>query len=352
MINRVLRFLGKLLIALMVLILLAALAFGVFVFIKNRGKNSLAGKGSVKAPSIAGAGISSDESTSSDWEDDWIIYKGDIYDYNDDIRTFLIMGIDKTDEEVKGVYGEIDGGQADALFLVVCNPHDKSIKVIGINRNTMTDVDIYDEQGKYVRTVTAQIAVQHGFGDGLEKSCELQKYAVSKLFYSLPIHGYAAVNMSAIPVINDAVGGVDITVRESFDTDSYSFKSSEKVHLDGSMAYSYLHDRDVSKLASADRRMLRQKDYLSAYIDKLRDSARSDPGLVADIFLTVQRQMTTDMTPDEVLYLSTTTASYTYSQGDFYLLDGYTNVGGAFEEFHPNMDKLLDMMVDIFYEKV
>ncbi len=348
--NGVVRFLGKLLIALMVLILLAALAFGVYAFIRNRGKNSLAGKGSGLAPKIADT--SSDDNRSSDWEDDWIIYKGDIYDYNDDIRTFLIMGIDKTDEEVKGVYGEINGGQADALFLVVCNPHDESIKVIGINRNTMTDVDVYNEQGRYVKTLTAQIAVQHGFGDGLEKSCELQKYAVSKLFYSLPIHGYAAVNMSAIPVINDAVGGVDVTVRESFETDRYSFKSSEAVHLDGDMAYAYIHDRDVTKLTSADMRMLRQKDYLSAYIDKLRARAKSDPGLVADIFQTVRRQMTTDLTSDEVLYLSTTTASYTYSQGDFYLLDGYTNVDGVFEEFHPNMDKLLDMMVDIFYEPV
>lgn len=54
--------------------------------------------------------------------------------------------------------------------------------------------------------ITAQIAIQHGYGDGKELSCELTRDAVSSLLYELPIHGYAAVNMAAIPELNDALG--------------------------------------------------------------------------------------------------------------------------------------------------
>nr|WP_330369769.1 LCP family protein [Butyrivibrio sp. FCS014] len=79
-----------------------------------------------------------------------------------------------------------------------------------LNRNSMTDVDIYDEYGRYQNTVVAQIATQHGFGNGMEESCNYQVKAVSNMFYQLPIHGYAAINMSAIPIINDEVGGVDV----------------------------------------------------------------------------------------------------------------------------------------------
>ena len=116
-------------------------------------------------------------------------YKDTVYAYNEDIMTFLFMGIDKNSDAIEVAEGT-DGGQADALFLAVMNPHDKTIKVIGINRNTMTDIDIYNEQGAYVTTTKAQIAVQHGFGNGVEKSCEYQQKAVANLFYNLPIHGW------------------------------------------------------------------------------------------------------------------------------------------------------------------
>ena len=47
---------------------------------------------------------------------------------------------------------------------------------------------------------------------------------MSNLFYQLPIHGYAAINMSAIATINDAVGGVDVTPEYDFEIKDYSFK--------------------------------------------------------------------------------------------------------------------------------
>ena len=38
--------------------------------------------------------------------------------------------------------------------------------------------------------------------------------AVSELFYGLPIHGYCALSMNNIADLNDAVGGVTVTVPE------------------------------------------------------------------------------------------------------------------------------------------
>jgi hypothetical protein len=34
------------------------------------------------------------------WQSDWVRYDGSVYDYNENINTFLIMGIDKPDETV------------------------------------------------------------------------------------------------------------------------------------------------------------------------------------------------------------------------------------------------------------
>ena len=43
------------------------------------------------------------------WQSDWVRYDGSVYDYNENITTFLIMGIDKKDEGKKS--GQADDGK-------------------------------------------------------------------------------------------------------------------------------------------------------------------------------------------------------------------------------------------------
>ncbi len=334
------------------IIIVSVVGCAVLLIMRHAGKSSIFSESGAGSPQILGAEQAPEGYLGQDWQDDWIAYHRGIYDYNDDIMTILVMGIDRADPEVSDSYGDTNGGQADALFLLVFNPHDESTKIIGINRNTMTDVEVYDDYGNYVNTVRAQIAVQHGFGDGREGSCELQKQAVSKLFYSLPIHGYAAVNMSAIASINDAVGGVDVTPDCDFTAEGYSFRANETVHLEGDMAYAYLHERDVTKAGSADQRLLRHKEYLLSYGKKARSMVKSNPMLVTDIYSSVEKQMTTDLSLQEVFYLTGTVAGYSFDRDSLYLMDGVTRVGDAFEEFYPDDDALIELMLGIFYEKV
>ena len=100
-----------------------------------------------------------------------IRYHGKVYTYKKDILTFLFLGIDKNGE-VKASSNLFKGGQADALFLAVLDPGEKKISVIGINRDTMASMNVYDKNGRYSGRQTAQIALSHAYGDGLEESCE------------------------------------------------------------------------------------------------------------------------------------------------------------------------------------
>ena len=43
-------------------------------------------------------------------------------------------------------------------------------------------LDVYDEDGVYMGQYTKQITLQHGYGDGMELSCERSVAAVSRLF--------------------------------------------------------------------------------------------------------------------------------------------------------------------------
>ena len=285
------------------------------------------------------------------WQEGWVKYHDTIYEYNEDIMTFLVMGIDKDSDAVKVAEGT-DGGQADALFLVVMNPQDKNIKIIGINRNTMTDIDLYDEEGAYITTTKAQIAVQHGFGDGMEESCEYQCRAVANLFYNLPIHGYAAVNMSAIPTINDAVGGIKVTVLEDMTAIDDDFVKDELVHLIGEEAFWYVKYRDTNVFGSADMRLQRQEQYLNGFISAAKRAAKKDISIVLDLYRAISKQMVTDISVDEAVYLASVISDYSFDADGFYTLDGETVMGEQYEEFYLDEDAMFGMILDIFYEKV
>lgn len=332
--------------------ILAAVILTAFQIVRAVGKSSLQSKAEA-APELmpvqAQAALTEEEQ--SKWQEGWVKYQDTIYAYKEDILTFLIMGIDKN-SDVKEEAEGTSGGQADALFLAVMDPGEKTIKVIGINRNTMTDIDVYNEEGAYLTTVSAQIAVQHGFGNGMEESCERQLKAVRKLFYNLPIHGYAAINMSAIPTINDAVGGVQVTVLEDLTQRDQSLVEGESVHLEGESAFWYVKYRDTNVFGSADKRLERQKQYLNEFIGAAKSAMKKNPAAAVNLYQAVSGQMVTNVSIDEVAYLAPLLAEYKFQSDSFYMPEGETVMGDQFEEFYVDEDALYEMILDVFYEEV
>ena len=334
--------------SLMTLIVVALVGFEAM---RMFGKNNLTNKSATSTPMRAQTEDYQPEEGVT-WQPDWVRYNGGVYDYNEDITTFLIMGIDKDDEVVTKVNEGTGGGQADALFLLVLNPRDQSIKVIGINRNSMTDIDIYDDYGRYQNTIVAQIALQHGYGDGMEKSCEYTVKAVSNMFYQLPIHGYAAINMSAIPTINDQVGGVDVEVLDDLTKWDKSLVKGSKVHLEGDSAFYYVKARDITIYGSNDDRLERQRQYLNGFIQAARNVSQDNPNAAVELFTAISNQMVTNITPDEISYLAPYITSYSFDPSDLRTIDGKTQKTGKYEEFIIDEDSLYQTIIDVFYEKV
>lgn len=335
------------------LVILIGTSLAAFQIVRAMGKSSLQSKIKASTPELLSTREQEvvTEEERSRWQEGWVKYQNTIYAYNEDIMTFLFMGIDKNSDAIEVKEGT-DGGQADALFLAVMNPHDHTIKIIGINRNTMTDVDIYNEEGAYVTTQKAQIAVQHGFGNGMEKSCEYQLKAVEKLFYNLPIHGYAAINMSAITTINDAVGGVDVTVLEDLTKADKLLVKDSQVHLMGKSAFWYVKYRDTSEFGSADMRLERQKQYLNAFVGAAKQAAKKDITVAVELYQAISAQMVTDITLNEAAYLAPILVDYSFDEEGFYMLEGQTVMGDRFEEFYVDEDALYEMILDVFYEEV
>lgn len=334
---------------------LLAAAFAAFLIVGAIGKanlrsNVIAAQKLENAPVVIERQPTEEEAAG--WKEGWVKYNGQIYAYNEDILTFLIMGIDKT-KDVKEVAEGTNGGQADALFLVVLNPHDDSLSVIGINRNTMTDVSVYDNNGSFVNTVKAQIAVQHGFGNGVEESCEYEVNAVQHLFYEMPIHGYAAINMSAIGPLTDMVGGVDVVALEDIKSgNSTVIKEGEEVHLEGDLAFAYIHNRDTKEFGSADHRLERQKQFITTYLQKVKQKTKEDIGFPISVYQSIAPQTVTSLTVDEMTYLVSIAKDYSFDANYLYTLKGETKQGDVFEEFYVDETDLFELILKVFYEPV
>ncbi|MCD8188646.1 MAG: LCP family protein [Clostridiales bacterium] len=333
---------------------LAALAVGVtatYVGLRQSGRLRLANNATSEVPTLESDSEEGD-SSEEQWQDDWIWYDGQIYEYNDSILTFLFMGIDVGDEVGEDQTG-LSSGQADALFLLVLDQDARAIHVVAIDRNTMTEINRLDEDGTVLGTVTAQVAVAHGYGDGKELSAENTLSAVSNILYDIPIHGYCAINMAAISELNDAVGGVDVTVLESLPSTSGLLVEGETVHLEGEDAYVYVKVRDANVEGSAQRRLQRQKQYLIAYIQQAKAAVSQDFTLVSTLFTSITPYMTTDVTLDEVVYLASTALSYSFADEDMITIPGETvSTEGYSDEFYPDEDALKDLIIDVFYTPV
>ena len=149
------------------------------------------------------------------------------------------------------------------MFLAVMNPHDKSVSIIAVNRNAMALVDVYDEDGVYMGQYTKQITLQHGYGDGMELSCERSVAAVSRLFTIFRSAVMRRSTWEQSPALNDAVGGVQVTVLDDVIYPEYDMDlhQGEEVTLTGHQAYWYVRGRNENVFNSSSLRLERQKQF-------------------------------------------------------------------------------------------
>ncbi len=281
------------------------------------------------------------------------VQRGDkVYEYIDGILTFLVLGID-IDGPVSKSKDLVSGGQSDAIFLVVLNPDTKRISLIGVNRDTMVDIVMVGlgANGENL-TTRAELAVQHGFGDGLHQSCELTRDAVSKLFYNLPIHGYVSFNMGGMAALNDAVGSVRLTVLEDMTEINPAWYQGAEVTLTGKDAYEYIHYRNVNVFESARNRLARQKQYLSVFAGTALAEIKKDITLPVTLYQAFKPYTVTDLELDEISYLASQVTGYQFDAEAIYTMEGTTVKGKRFEEFYPDQEALQDLILKVFYREV
>ena len=89
-------------------------------------------------------------------------------------------------------------------------------KLLSVDRNTVTPVRSLADDGTYLATTDIQLSLAHSMGLDQNMRAENTVDAVSTLLKGQKIDGYAMINMSAIQVVNDMVGGVTVTIEDDF----------------------------------------------------------------------------------------------------------------------------------------
>ncbi len=275
-----------------------------------------------------------------------ISYKGKKYKQNPDIKNYLFIGVDEREDDfVDEELSPGEAGQADCLILLSVNTKTKKANILQINRNAMTELDIYSELGEVAETMNGQICLQYAYSRGGKRSCYATRKTVEELLFGTNIDGYFAMSLPSIAGINDSLGGVDLTMEQDYTWINEAFVEGETVHLQGEMATEFVQTKDTDEFNSVQDRMERQTSYVVAMISSLKE--KEDTSIYNMLSSYLGKGLITNLSAREMDDLKT----YQYNKDEIYYLPGEMIQGEKYEEYIVDNDALEEMVIDLFYEE-
>lgn len=313
---------------------------GAFVYLRTKGDKNLR----TEVPEVT-------ESKTELPEGIYITYQGKQYRYNSDIINFLCLGIDKelAIEEKRETGSE---GLADVILLVSINVQSNEFKILAIPRETVVPVKVLDKAGNFVKTENKQITLQYAYGRSAKMSCELMSETVSNLLYKLPVQRYCVINFQALPVLNDAIGGVHLTALETVEWNEGGFYEGQEMYLLGQSALDYVRQRDEYKAGSSMGRLERQKQYVTCYMEQAKAALKTDITLPIQLYQGLTEHMRTNVTVEDIAYLVPEVLEMNLTMDNIMMVPGTTVPAGDTEEYQADTDALKELVIQNFYEEV
>ncbi len=271
-------------------------------------------------------------------------YNGQTYILNENIVTVAAIGMDR---ETFGLLDDKIGtaGQADFILIVTMDLKSGLVSSIMIPRDTMVDVDQYTTDGQYVGVENMQICLSFAYGDGGETSSRNVLTSAQRVLYGVPVHLYGVLDLDGIPAMNDAIGGVSVTLQEDFG-DSYA---GDRITLHGKQAETFVRSRDTSRIDSDAPRRARQIQYVRAYVDKLKHAVIRDFGVIRQLYGTAMQYAFTNVSLSKVTYIATTLLSKGVSIGDVQTLSGKLQAGDPYAEYILDEKAVFETVLNVFY---
>jgi len=280
--------------------------------------------------------------------EDTVEIDGVAYRKRQEVKTVLLMGVDRDSGAV--VSGGRNGGQADFLQLVVSDAGRQRLTLLAIDRDTMTPITILGVLGNRSGVREAQICLSHGFGDGGAQSCELTVQAVSNLLLGTPIDAYAAMNMDGISVLNDALGGVTVTLVDDFSALDPAMRQGATLTLRGEQAELFVRGRRSVGIGTNEARMARQQLYIGQMMTLLDAHIHEDKSFMGALYDELKPYLVTDMSRGAMI--NQAWAARDYSRETISLAGAHAVDAQGFMEFRVDEEALKALVLELFYEQV
>lgn len=262
-----------------------------------------------------------------------------------DITVMMVLGIDQYGPVESSNYYR-NNGSADSIMLIIFDETNEECTVLYLNRDTMVNMDVLGVKGEYAGTAHGQLALAHTYGTGLEDSCENMKNTLEKFLHGLTVDYYVAMNMDAIPILNDAVGGVTVMVVDDFSKVNPSITMGE-LTLKGDQVIDFVRTRkDVGDQKNVTR-MERQKEYVDNFLKALYQKEHEDINFVVNVYEDIAPYIVTDCSVETLCgmlerYVDFNIKEVVSPAGENIVADGHY-------EFHIDEEKLDELILRLLY---
>ncbi len=278
-----------------------------------------------------------------------IKYGGKTYRLNEDIMTVTFIGFNE--EET----GENNQYMADAIYITAIDDHTGKTTILGVSRDTMLDVDVYSVEGKLIDTEKKQLSYAYSYGNEKVKGGQNVNISLSRLFFGLPLNNYFAIDMASLEELNDAIGGVTLVSKMTFESQEYgrTIEEGEKVTLMGKDAVTYVQARDISVLESNNTRMDRQQQYIMAFLSSIIPAAKKDLSVVTNLYGVLSENADSSLDLPKLTYLASTALGKLRKASDieYVRLTGKIKAGEHAEMYVTDKDAL-ETMLKVFYTPI
>lgn len=276
-------------------------------------------------------------------------YDGENYYYREnEITNYLLIGLDR--DSVNQTAGYQHGGQADFLVVLSVDRIARTVTPVMLDRDTMTRVQTYGIFGHPSGTRVMQLCLAQAYsGFGISGSRNTAN-AVENLLLGVKIDRCVTIDIAAIALLNDKIGGVEVTLEDDFTVYDPVMTKGSTIRLMGDQAEFFVRGRMTVADGTNVSRMNRQQQYISGFLAQLRRKMESDPDMLMKLFDSVSGHMQSE-TREEIL-LQEADAYSEYEWKPMCTLRGVHSLDEyRFAQFHADEESIRELAAEIWFIK-
>lgn len=276
------------------------------------------------------------------------VYEDKEYNKKENIDLIFFAGLDTFDRYVKEPYR--NEYAADTIIVFVLDNEAKTITPIHINSEIMCDYDLLGVGGQIVDSAYGEAFMAHTYGNGKLDSLVNVKNTVSDLLTGISFEYYYSVSMNAVPIVNDALGYIDVHVEDDFSSIDPSIKQNEVNTLKGEQSLVFIRSRVLNDGSNISR-MNRQNVYFNALFAKAKALSENDKDLIADTINSINKYLVSNVDIYTLIDLTNTFIEYDLQDSIMIKGDVQENEDGTIA-YVPNEKEIVETCIEYFYDEI